>query len=248
MDFSNILSHPDKSEILSKLLTGTDPKDINQWLKLRYPDKEQKHLVIPIKQLQDFSKSQYTEFYNQYSQEITTTIQQGGKLDKKLAESLLNNKTLKERLSEHAVKEINVRERFISLDLLIRDRVEQMFDKIQENPGGSKMDYVLLKWVEQYLSLLDKYDKSQNNRPDQLIQNNYTVQYIDQQTAAIQEAYRRVLSRIDSSLALMIIEEISKELAKIRPPQEGTIVSSSNVDERLAEIQNLEIAIKESKE
>jgi hypothetical protein len=46
----------------------------------------------------------------------------------------------------------------------------------------------------------------------------------------------------------MIIEEISKELARIRPPQEGTVVSASNVDERLAEIQDLESAIKERKE
>lgn len=246
MDFSNILSHPDKGEILSKMMTGKDPKDINQWLKLRYPDKGQKHLIISVKQLQDFSKSQYTEFYNQYSQEITTNIQQGGTLDKKIANSLLNNKTFQERLTEHALKEISVRERFLSLDLLIRDRVEQLFDKIQEDPGSWKADYVLLKWVEQYLSLIDKYDKSQNNRPDQLIQHNYTVQYINQQTAAMQEAFKEVLAEVDPDLALMIIDKMSEKLNKIKPPQEATVVAG-NVDDRLNEIKNIEDSILKDK-
>jgi hypothetical protein len=246
MDFSNILSHPDKDEVLSQLLTGIDPKDINQWLKLRYPEKDQKHLIISVKSLQDFSKSEYTKFYNQYTQEITTNIQQGGTLDKKVANSLLNNKTFKERLGEHALKEINVRERFLSIDLLIRDRIEQVFDKMQEDPGGWRGDYILMKWIEQYLSMVEKYDKSQNNRPDQLIQHNYTVSYINQQTAAMQEAFKEVLAEVDPDLALMIIDKMSQKLSKIKPPPEAAVVSN-NVDDRLSEVQNLEETILKDK-
>ena len=39
-DYSIILNHPLNQEIISKLITGTDPKEINQWLKLKYPNKE----------------------------------------------------------------------------------------------------------------------------------------------------------------------------------------------------------------
>jgi hypothetical protein len=224
MDFSNILTHPDKEEILSKLLNGTDPKDINQFLKLKYPNKDQKHLLISIKCLQDFSKTQYTKFYNQYSEEITANIQHGGTLDKRVATSLLNNKTFQERLGEHGLKEINVRERFLSIDLLIRDRIEQVFDKIQEDPGGWRGDYILMKWIEQYLSMVEKYDKSQNNRPDQIIQHNYTLQYIDQQTAAMQEAFKRVLSRVDPELAFQNIDERISEVTAL----ENTILNAKD--------------------
>lgn len=242
MDFSSILSHPDKDEIISKLLTGVDVKDVNQWLKLRYPDKAQTHLRLSVKILQDFSKSQYVDFYNQYTQEITTAVHSGSidKLDKKVAESLLNNKTIKERLSEHALKEIDVRERFLSLDLLIRDRIEQVFDKIQENPGGWKGDYVLIKWVEQYIKMVENYDKQINNRPDQIIQHNHTVQYINSQTAAIQEALREVVAEFDSDISLLLIEKISEKLSKVQAPPEITV---QTVDERLTEIKVFEEAI-----
>jgi hypothetical protein len=241
MDFSNILTHPDKEELLSKLLTGTAPKEINQWLRLKYSDKEQKHLIISVKCLQDFAKSEYSSIYNQYTQEITESIQRGQPIDKKVSESLLNNKTFKERLSEHALKEIDVRERFLSIDLIIRDRIEQVFDKMQENPGGWKGDYVILKWIEQYLNMVEKYDRSQNNKPDQLIQHNYTVQYIDRQTAAIQNAFKKVLSRVDPELALMLTAEISRELCSIEAPVENI---TQSVDDRLVEIQSLERSIK----
>lgn len=241
MDFSNILSHPDKEEIISKLLTGTDPKDVNQWLKLRYADKSQAHLRLSVKSLQDFSKSQYVDYYNQYTQEITTAVHTGqiDKLDKKVADSLLNNKTVRERLAEHAGKEIDVRERFLSLDLLIRDRIEQVFDKIQENPGGWKGDYVFIKYVEQYLKLIENYDKQINNRPDQIIQHTHTVQYINQQTAAIQEAIREVLAAYDPEMAIFLMEKITEKLTNVKAPVE--IVQGP--EDRLAEIKVLEEAI-----
>lgn len=247
MDFSSILSHPNREDIISKLLTGTDPKDVSQWLKLLYPDKEQAHLRLSIKILQDFSKSQYADFYDQHTKEITTAIQTGqlDKLDKKLADSLLNNKTLKERLTEHATKEINVRERFLSLDLLIRDRIEQVFDKIQENPAGMKGDYVLLKWVEQYLNLVEKYDKQVNNRPDQIVHHTHTVQYINQTNAAMQEVLREVLAMYDPEMAIFLMEKISEKLNGIKPPVEAEF---QTVDDRLESIKSLETAMSSNKD
>ena len=45
-DFSKILLHPDKDEIISKIMTGVSHKNIADGLKLQYPDKEQGHLRI----------------------------------------------------------------------------------------------------------------------------------------------------------------------------------------------------------
>ena len=36
VDFSKVLDHPDQDEIISKLMAGVTPKDINEWLKLKY--------------------------------------------------------------------------------------------------------------------------------------------------------------------------------------------------------------------
>jgi hypothetical protein len=242
-DFSSILNHPDRDEIISKLLTGTDAKDVNQWLKLRYPNKDQNHLRLSIKILQDFGKSQYTDFYNQYTQDITAAVHSGqiDKLDKKVADSLLNNKTLRERLAEHTSKEIDIKERFLMLDLIIRDRIEQMFDKIQENPGGAKADYAILKWIEQYLNLLDKYDKQVNNRPDQVIQHTHTIQYFNQQIAAYQDAMREVLATYDPDMAIFLQEKITEKLNNVKRPPE---LLQQDVNERFIEVEQMTSRIK----
>ena len=246
VDFSTLTEHPDKEEIISKIVNGSDAREINQWLKLKYPLKEQKHLVLSIKLLQEFSKSQYNDYYQQYTQQITTAVQSGQPLEKKISDSLLNNKTFKERLSEHAEKEINVRDRFLMVDLLIRTRVEQLFDKIQENPNLNKQDYVMLKYCEQWLNMLDKYDKSQNNRPDQIIQHNYTVQYMNQTSIAIQDGLREALSELDPEVALLVMSKISEKLESIVPPPElaATVVNQSP-DQKLSDILKLEAAIKD---
>lgn len=240
MDFSGILSHPDKDEIISKLLTGSDPKDVSQWLKLKYAEKNQTHLRLSIKILQDFSKSQYMNFYDQFKSDLVAEKSDNSKLDKKMADSLYNNKTYRERINEVADKEINIRERFLSLDLMIRDRIEQVFDKIQEDPGGFKGDYIFIKYVEQYLSLIEKYNRDVNNAPDQIIQHNHTVQYVDQNLAAMQEGIRDALLELDPELTALVMEKITERLSKIKAPTE---LQPTTQDDRLNQIKSLQEAV-----
>lgn len=239
MDFSSILNHPDHDEIISKLLTGTNPKDVGQWLKLKYNEKSQAHLRVSIKLLQDFSKSQYMNYYDQFKQDLAIE-KNTDKIDKRIADSLYNNKTYKERINELAEKEINIRERFLSLDLIIRDRIEQVFDKIQEDPGSFKGDYIFIKYVEQYLSLIEKYNRDINNAPDQIIQHNHTVQYVDQNLAAIQDGIRNALLELDPELTALVMEKISDAMSKVKPPTE---LLPATQDERLNQIKDLQEAI-----
>ena len=69
-DFSKILSHPDKDEIISKLVTGIKPRDVSDWLKLKYSDKEQGHLRISSKILQDFVENNL-DLYNVIQNDIS---------------------------------------------------------------------------------------------------------------------------------------------------------------------------------
>lgn len=218
MDFSSILQHPDKDEIISKLMTGVDPKDVNQWLKLKYTDKSQKHLHISIKLLLDFSKSQYTNFFTQFTDDLASVKED--KLDQKMAESLLNNKTYRDRLNEYADKKINIEEVYVNAIHIMTDRIIQVFDKIQENPGGTKADYALIKWFEVLQNAVEKYDKHKNVAPDQIIQHNFTVQYIDQTNAIFAEVFRETLAEVDPELSLLLMEKFTEKLKRLKPPPE----------------------------
>lgn len=220
-DFSQILNHPDNEEIISKLMGGTDPKVVADWLKSSYPEKDQKHLHLTIKLLKDFLGSSYADYYTQAETHLAT-VQSGGKLDKRLASSLLNNKTYQERINEVLDNKIELPDAFKRLETLIMARFEQVFDKIQEDPAlvNGKTDFVLLKYIEQYMNLLEKYDRHHNNRPDQVIQHNHAVMYVDQYTALIQEAIRETLAEIDQEAASLFQDKIQSKLEFLKPPAE----------------------------
>lgn len=237
-DFSNILNHPDSQEIVAKLLDGEDPKAISDWLKVKYPDKKQAHLRLTIKLLQDFSKSQYADYYKQFQTDLVTVKSGEGQLNKTIAASLLNNKTYQERINEIADKELDLRKMMIGIALMCQDRAIQLFDKIQENPGFvGKAEYALIKWIEQFLGTIEKYDKVINKAPDQIIQHNHSIQYIEKQTAMMQDALFKVISELDPDNCLGLSEKFTQQLLKMKAPPEE---KASTIDANFKEIKKLE--------
>lgn len=216
MDFSNLQNHPDVDEIVSKLLSGIDPSDVVDLLKLRYPEMDQNHLRLNLRLLKEFMASPYLDYYKQVEQDLIA-VKHKKKIDKKIAQSLLNNKTYQERLNEVLDEKIELSNRFKELDVLFRSRMEQVFDAIQSDPGqvNGKTDYVLIKYAEQYLNLLDKYNRNVNNKPDQVVQHNVAVVHVDQYAFAIQEAIRGVLAEMDPAFSLIFVDKLSKKLSEM---------------------------------
>ncbi len=230
VDFSKLLSHPNKEEILNKLVNGTKPKDISDWLKLKYPDKEQGHLRVSASMLKEFLNSNL-DLYNTLKIDIVDT-KQGLQQNKKIAESLLNNKTYRQRLNELADNEIDIKRVISEIVFLIRERIEQYFDKIQDNPESLKGDYGLIKWFEVLLNAVEKFDKIVNNAPDQVIQHNITMQAVDQHTAIFQDVIREVLAEMDPEAAFLFIEKMRAKMEEIEPPKDNGSLSQ---DKRMAE-------------
>ena len=235
-DFSSIQQHPDVEEIIDKLLNGTDPKSISDSLKLRYTEDSESHLLISIKLLKEFQESEYLNYYNQAKQDLSK-IKNKGTINKKLALSIQNNKTYQERLNEAIDEEINILKEYKALKLLLFSRIEQVFDKIQEDTAviNSKNDYVLTKYTEQFMSLIEKIDKVINNRPDQVIQHNYVVQYIEQYQSILQQAIIETLREIDSEASNLFMEKIAEKMSSLKVPE----LNPPNENKILQEVQTL---------
>lgn len=234
MDFSQILNHPDCEEIVGKLLSGTDPKNISDWLKLKYKKDEENHLHLTIKSLKDFQGSPYLDYYNQVEKDLQAN-KAGGKIDKKIADSLLNMKSYRDRLNEIADEKIDAAKIFKSVYLLIMTRVEQIFDKIQEDPGFVKRDSenALLKYLEQLVTFVEKHDKVINNKPDQVIQHNYVVTYLDDYTNILQETIMETLKEVDPQASFKFMEKLNPKLALLKSPTEMGFGSETPTEKNL---------------
>lgn len=227
-DFSKILSHPDKDEIISKLVTGIKPRDVSDWLKLKYSDKEQGHLRVSSKILQDFVENNL-DLYNVLQNDISGVKQN----KKEISDSLKNNKTYQERIVEIVNKELDIKRLLIETGHIIRQRVEQVFDKIQENPQNFKPDYTLIKWLETLLNFTDRYQKIVNEAPDTVVQHNINIQLVEQHTIMLQDAIRETMAEIDSDMSFRFLEKLNSKMATLKSP-EAQILSQ---DQKMLEAQ-----------
>jgi len=218
-DFSKILDHPDSSEIIDKLLKGTTPKELSDQLKLKYTKKEQTHLRVSAKLLKEFVDENLN-----LQDHLETHIQEAkeGKLqDKKIFESLQNTKSYAERLNELADTKIDIKKVVMETVFLLRERIEQVFDRIQENPSQMKPDHVLIKYFDTLLNATEKFDKIVNQNPDQVIQHNITMQALDQRSAIVQDVIREVLAEMDPEAAFMFMERLQVRLGELDTNQKA---------------------------
>jgi hypothetical protein len=232
-DFSKLLDHPDNEAIVSKLVTGEPVKDVAEWLKIKYDRPEQSHLRLPTTLLKQFLDSNL-DLYSTMRVDLDQV--KSGTINRKVAASLKNNKTYQERLAEVAGNEIDIKNTLQNIVNIIQVRVEQVFDKMQQNPENMKPDYVLIKWFEVLLNSTEKLDKIVNNRPDTIIQHNINVQTMEQHTAVVQDAIRETLAEMDPDAAFSFIEKINQKMAGLKAPEQQAVLSQ---EKRLQEAQLL---------
>lgn len=215
-NFQKLLEHPDVQIIIDKLSLGETPKDVSVYLKSKYDAPGDSHLRIPANLLEEFVKT-----YGNTSEFVDKLIKdaKNNSLDNQISQSLLNNKTWKERLAQVVDDKINLEKKIVQLIALCEQRQEQVFDKIQENPGSVKLDYVMTKYFELNTMLLEKADKIINKAPDQRIEHTYTVQMVEQHSNVIQEAVRRVISRLPPEQSSEFMQLLSEELSVLKTPQ-----------------------------
>jgi len=239
-DYKKILDHPEVQGIIDKLMMGETPKDVSSYLKHKYDKPDENHLRLSVSLLDKFLKNycNTSDFMNKMVKD-----EKNGALDKQIADSLLNNKTWKERLANLTDEKIDIEKRLIQQIHIMDVRAEQIFDKIQENPGSTKLDYVMTKYFELSTMLLEKADKIINKAPDQRIEHVHTVQMVEQQSTVFQNAIRRVISRLEPERANEFMELLSEEMSDLKSPQLDapvTVASSqkevTKVEEKAAEL------------
>lgn len=234
---SKILDHPEKDKIIGKLINGDDPKEVANYLKLKYPDDSQSNLRISANILSEF-QDKYLKQYDSLTKILSD--EKNDILNHKIAESLLNNKTWKERIAENEDVEIDLKKTILQTLCMIKARSEQVFDKIQENPDSTKADYVLINYFKILNESIDKADKLLNNRPDKLIQQNITIQMVEQHSAVFQEAIKDILSEFAPDLVPKFLDLLSERMMQLNEKDyPGSVKKEKSISEKLEEARML---------
>lgn len=223
MNFSKILNHPDLQHIITKLTSGEPARSVSEWLKERYPDDKDKQ--ISYNTLNEF-RTEQLNIHGAVLEDIQHQIQKTAENDVKdeLVKEVKKNKTYREKLNEVVDQQIDWRYKLLQLMNIIETRIEQIFDRTQENPDNCKPDYVLIQWMEKLIQMIELVRKVEG-APDQVIQQTTTVQIVEEQSALLQEALRQTLAEIDLETSLLLMEKISDNLSKLKMAKETDLAN-----------------------
>jgi len=227
-----ILEHPDKDEIISKLVSRVSISDIHEWLESKYINVGEEKFVLSTKVLTSFQKD-YLDVYNLIREDLTKTKIQRLSPEEELKLDVQGNPQYRKSLEKYLDNELDIKIMTKRALAAMESRIEQMFDMIQDDPANIKIDRTLIEWFNTLISLLEKYDTIQNGNLEQInIQNNINIQILDEHINVVYKVIKDILSRLDYDTSLAFIDMFNEEMQKIKPMLEKEVLP---VEVRLTE-------------
>lgn len=234
-----VLDHPDKDEIITKLVSEISEEDIADWLRAKYNG--QKQLTITKKNLSIF-KDEYLDIYSTIREDLLKTQFNMAVSSDDALEEVQGNEAYKKKLLDIADKELDIKTIVKRLVVQIQHRSEQVFDDIQRDPRNKKMDRTLVEWFTLLLNTLEKFDLITNGNPEQVtIQNNINIQLVDNHINMVYGVIREILAQLDYETSLLFTELFTKKLGELKASAEPVL----QMDERLQAAYTVEAQIKD---
>lgn len=237
-----ILDHPDRDEIISKLVIGIPPKDIFDWLQAKYTNVSEVKFVIAEKSIKSF-QTNYLDIYKTIQEDLSktkTAIATNTQED--LSLNINNLPAYKNILLQTANEELDIRKTVKQLSFAIESRLSQVFDAIQEDPRNinTRVDRLLIEYAELFANILEKYYKFTEAPADVTMQHNVTVQVMDQHISVFYDAIKEVLAQMDLESSLYFMELFNEKINKLKQAPEKEIAPT---EVRLAEAKLLQETI-----
>jgi hypothetical protein len=228
-----ILEHPDRDEVISKIVIGTSNKDIHEWLKCKYTNPNERKFILSEMVLKDFQDN-YLDIYNFVKQDIVKTKSAlANNAEDELKLAVQNSSAYKNKMLELADEKIDIKKIITNLAVAIESRFAQVFDAIQEDPRNinTRIDRLSIEYAETLGNILEKYHKFAEAPADMVVQHNVTLQVVDQHITVFHDVIKEVLSNMDVDTSLRFIEVFNEKMSKLKMPEAGVV----SPDMRLAD-------------
>jgi len=203
---TKLLTHPDRDQIVSKLASGESVRNIADWLKVKYPNDIQNQISSSAL---DVFRKEKLNINGIVLNDIKATIkeQQLVELNTEFDKSIKRNKKYQEKINEVVDMQIDWKKKLLGIMNAIEGRMEQLYDKNQENAGDLRIDNTLLRYVKEVREMIQEIRKIEG-APDQIVQHNIAINAIDQHAAIFQEIMKEAIAEVDIQTGSKIMDKI----------------------------------------
>src|SRR6056300_1002135 len=154
---NKIMNHPDKDEIIKRMLDGESVRSIESWLKEKYPNKKRNHISYPTLQI---FRQENLNIRGEVLEDIKEIKQAKDEAEKEriLEEKVKKSNAYKEKLEEIVSQEIDVNKRLLEMEALVNSRIEFYFNIL--NSGGTiREDKIFIEYINILRGLMSDWKK-----------------------------------------------------------------------------------------
>jgi hypothetical protein len=214
MESSTVVRHPDKEELIKMLLNGDSVKQIESWLKKKYPRSKRHH--ISYMTLQKF-RSENLNIKGNLLEDIKTKKKSDELVsaDAEIRMAVMNSSEYQNKISEIVSNEMDVARKLLEMEKLISSRMEFYFNSVSSG-GNLKGDRVFLEYLNTMRSIMQDWKKYVDGFADKKIEHNVNVNIVDDQLKIMKEVVVEVLREMDPALVLVFMEKINYKMSGLK--------------------------------
>ena len=208
-----ILNHPDKETVISKLLEGDSVKEVERWLKEKYPRTRRLH--ISYMTLQKFR----AEHLNIKGEVLDDIKNKRGEIDREATEAearmiIKASSSYQQKLEEIASSELDVTRRLLEMDKLINSRIEYYYNLLQEG-GSLREDKIFIEYINTMKALMQDWKKYIEGVADKKIEHNINISVVNEQARILKEAVLDVLQELKPELVSVFVDRLDVKMRQL---------------------------------
>jgi len=201
-----VLNHPDKEDMIKRLLGGDSVKEVERWLKEKYP--RSKRLHVSYMTLQKFRG----EHLNLKGDVLGDIKNRRTELDKETIEAetrmvIQNSSAYQQKIEEIAEGKLDVSKRLLEMDSLINSRLEFYYNLLEKG-GSLREDKIFIEYINTMKGLMQDWKKYVEGVADKRIEHNININVVSEQARILKETVIDVLGEMSPELITVFVERL----------------------------------------
>lgn len=210
-DQNKVFKHPEKEEIIKRLLNGESVKAMEAWLKKKHP--KRRSLWISYATLQKFRK-EHLHLDGEVLDNIKAAKKDQDVTSKELeARALIaSSSAYQQKINEIASNELDANRKILEMITLVSSRLEYYFNMLQSG-GSIRDDKMFLEILNTQRSLVQDWKKYVDGVADKKIEHSVSINLVNEQVTVLKNIVFEVLQDLDPKFVPIFIEKINSRLS-----------------------------------
>jgi len=213
MEVNNkVINHPEREQIIEKILNGESVKSIESWLKKKHPKK--RSLQISYATLQKFRKD-HLGLEGEVLEDIKAKRRENDSDEEEMAiKNIVNSSSAyQQKIDQIASNKLDADRKILEMLAVVSSRIEFYFNSVVSSNGKDiRDDKMLMDLINTQKGLVQDWKKYVEGVADQKIEHNINVTVVNEQVTVLKNIVFDVLQDMEPALIPIFVEKVNQKL------------------------------------